>query len=79
VRERALSEKSPGGPCEQSEFNALSKGLDVRMATAVNTKSSDERSQERSASVRRRLTSARGGCNGTLAAPFWNAAAGQEQ
>ena len=29
--------------------------------------------------MRRRLTSARGGCNGTLAALFLNAAAGQEQ
>jgi hypothetical protein len=41
------------------------------MATAINTKSSDERIQEHSASLRRRLTSARGGCNETLAALLW--------
>ena len=68
---------TPGGSCEQAEFNTPSK--DLCMATAVNTKSSDERIQERAAGLRRRLTSVRGGCNGTLAALFWNAGAGQEQ
>jgi hypothetical protein len=70
---------TPGGSCEQAEFNTPSKDLSVRMATAVNTKSSDERIQERAAGLRRRLTSVRGGCNETLAALFWNAGAGQEQ
>ena len=70
---------TPGGSCEQAEFNTPSKDLGVCMATAVNTKSSDERIQERAAGLRRRLTSVRGGCNGTLAALFWNAGAGQEQ
>ena len=71
--------ETPGRSCEQAEFNTLPKDLHVRMATAVNTKSSDERIQECAASLRRRLTSARGGCNGTLAALFLNAAAGQKQ
>ena len=70
---------TPGGSCEQAEFNTPSKDLGVCMATAVNTKSSDERIQERAAGLRRRLKSVRGGCNGTLAALFWNAGAGQEQ
>jgi hypothetical protein len=51
----------------------------VRMATTFHTKSSGQRSLERAACLCRRLTSARGGCKGTLVALFWNAAAGQEQ
>ena len=42
--------ETPGRSCEQAEFNTLPKDLHVRMATAVNTKSSDERIQERAAS-----------------------------
>jgi hypothetical protein len=49
------------------------------MPMAANTKSSEVRIQKRAASLPRRLPLDRGGCNGSLAALFWNAAAGQKQ
>jgi len=64
---------SPGAVCTQAIFNNPPKTLEVTKGSSVDTKALEEHISSRAGNLKRRMSSATGGCKGLLCCVYLNA------